>query len=177
MTMENVAPQYALGSTDAEHERLIKQAQSLTIHTERCFRDAGIGLGQRVLDVGSGVGDVALILARLVGPTGAVLGVEQDARSIARARNRVAEAGLHNVSLIQSDVSQFVTDKLFDAVVGRYILFFVPHPASLLRSLFELVRPGGVLAFQEPDWRSFIERAQSFPLWAAGASVMVETFR
>jgi ubiquinone/menaquinone biosynthesis C-methylase UbiE len=176
MTIKNAGPLYALGSTDAEHERLMRQARWLTVHTERCFRDAGIGLEQRVLDIGSGVGDVALILARLVGPTGDVLGVEQDTRSIVRARNRVVEAGFRNVSFIQSDVSQFVTDKLFDAVVGRYILFFVPDPISLLRSLFQLVRPGGVLAFQEPDWRSFIERAQAFALWAAGATLMVETF-
>jgi SAM-dependent methyltransferase len=56
---------YALGATDAEHERLIRQAIWLAAHTERLFREAGIGPGQRVLDLGSGVGDVALIAARL----------------------------------------------------------------------------------------------------------------
>ena len=71
-------------STDAEHERLIRQAQWVNPHTERCFREAGIGPGYRVLDLGSGVGDVALLLAQLVGPTGEVIGVERDPRSIGR---------------------------------------------------------------------------------------------
>jgi ubiquinone/menaquinone biosynthesis C-methylase UbiE len=56
--------------------------------------------------VGSGVGDVALLLAGLLGSSGEVVGVERDTRSISRARARVAEAGLHNVLFIESDVSQ-----------------------------------------------------------------------
>ena len=75
---------YALGSTDAEHERLIRQATRLAPYTERFFREAGISTGQRVLDIGSGVGDVAMLAAGLVGPSGEVLGVERDARSIAK---------------------------------------------------------------------------------------------
>src|SRR3984893_5157453 len=101
MTKINRTSQYALGSTDAEHQRLIRQATWLTAHTERLFRKVGIGPGQRVLDLGSGVGDVALIAARLVGPSGEVVGIERDARSIARAAARMAEAGLHNVSFTQ----------------------------------------------------------------------------
>jgi len=60
MTARNSTSQYALGSTDAEHERLIWQAERVAPLTERLFREAGIGPGQRVLDLGSGVGDVAM---------------------------------------------------------------------------------------------------------------------
>ena len=56
MTLKGSNPSYALGSNDAEHERLIRQAARLTPLTERLFREAGIGPGQRVLDLGSGVG-------------------------------------------------------------------------------------------------------------------------
>src|SRR3989442_14895022 len=121
-------PHYALGSTDAEQARLIRQAALLAPFTERFFRDAGIGPGQRVLDIGSGVGDVAMLAAKLVGPSGEVVGVERDAGTIARARTRVAEAGLHNVRFTQSDVSQLPGGKPFDAVVGRFILMFLPDP-------------------------------------------------
>src|SRR5712692_6591752 len=141
MTETCRASEYALGNTDAEHERLIRQAARLAQSTERFFSDAGIGLGQRILDVGSGVGDVAMLAARLVGPTGEVVGVERDPRSIARARVRVAGAGLHNVNFTQADVSQFPDDKPFDAVVGRFILQFLPDPVATLRSLSQLVRP------------------------------------
>jgi SAM-dependent methyltransferase len=81
---------YALGNTDAEHERLIRQAMLLAPLTERFFRQAGIRPAQRVFDLGSGVGDVAMLAARLVGSAGEVVGVERDTRSIARARTRVA---------------------------------------------------------------------------------------
>src|SRR6266581_7498051 len=98
MTTSHSATEYALGSTDAEHERLIWQAARVAPITERLFCEAGIGLGQRVLDIGSGVGDVAMLAARLVGPSGEVVGIERDKRSIARAKARAAKAGLRNIS-------------------------------------------------------------------------------
>jgi protein-L-isoaspartate O-methyltransferase len=117
---------YALGRTGAEHERLIRQAARIAPLTERFFREAGVGPGQRVLDLGSGVGDVAMLAGNLVGPSGEVVGVERDSRSIARARARVAEAGLRNVSFIQSDVNEIQSSKPFDAAVGRFTRFLWP---------------------------------------------------
>jgi ubiquinone/menaquinone biosynthesis C-methylase UbiE len=177
MTTENPASQYALGNSDAEHERLIRQAALLAPFTERFFRSAGIGPGQRVLDIGSGVGDVAMLAAKLVGPSGEVVGVERDPRSITRARARVAEAGLHNVAFTQSDVSQIPGSKPFDVVVGRFILMFLPDPLAVLRSLSQLVRPGGVVAFHELSWAPFLLLAAPLPLWSACASTVHETFR
>jgi ubiquinone/menaquinone biosynthesis C-methylase UbiE len=177
MTEVSPTSQYALGSTDAEHQRLIRQAKWLATHTERLLREAGISPGQRVLDLGSGVGDVALIAARLVGPSGEVVGIERDPRSIARADARVAEAGLRNVSFTQSDAAEIPGDRPFDAAVGRYILMFLPDPISVLRSLSHLVRPGGILAFQEPCWKSFLEQSARLPLWSLAASLLVETFQ
>jgi SAM-dependent methyltransferase len=177
MTADNLTSQYALGSTKAEHERLIRQAAWLTVHTERLFREAGILPGQRVLDLGSGVGDVSLIAARLVGPSGEVVGIERDERWLARAIARIAEAGLRNVSFTQSDAAQIPRNKPFDAAVGRYILCFLPDPVAVLRSLSQLVRLGGVLAFQEPCWGAFHRQAARLPLWSVGAALMEETFR
>ncbi len=167
---------YALGSTDAEHERLIWQAARVAPTTERLFREAGIGPGQRVLDIGSGVGDVAMLAAKLVGPAGEVVGIERDPKSIARARARVAEAGLLNVSFTQTDVSQIPDSKPFDASVGRFILMFLPDPVGVLRSLSRLVRPGGVVAFQEPSWAPAMALLAPLPLWTATASLIHETF-
>jgi len=118
-----------------------------------------------------------MLVAKLVGPSGQVVGVERDARSIARARARVAEAGLHNVSFTQSDVSHIPSSKPFDAVVGRFILMFLPDPVAILRSLSQLVRPAGVVAFHELSWAPFLLLAKRLPLWSAGASLVHETFR
>jgi len=116
---------YLLGNTDAEHERLIRQAIRLHPLTERFFREAGIGLGQRVLELGSGVGDVAMLVARIVGPSGEVVAIERDARTISRARARAAEANLHNIDSVPADIAEYSTDLSLDAGVGRYILQFL----------------------------------------------------
>src|SRR6266481_1979745 len=176
-TASSPTSDYALGSTDAEHERLIRQAARLAPLTERLFREAGIGPGQRVLDLGSGVGDVAMLVAGLVGHSGEVVGIELDRRSLDRARARVVEADLHNVSFIQSDVSQITASKPFDAAVGRFILMWLPDPASVLRQLSLLVRPGGVVAFQEASWVPIFAISTHLPLWSAAASLMCETMR
>jgi len=176
-TLNDHASSYVLGSTDAEHERLIRQATRVAPLTERLFREAGIGEGQRVLDLGSGVGDVTMLAARLVGSSGEVVGIDRDPRSIDRARARVMEAGLRNVVFIQSDVFQIPDDKPFDAAVGRFILMWVRDPVSVLRSLSRLVCPGGVVAFHETYWTPTLALLGPLPLWSAVASVVHETFR
>ena len=56
MTSDESHPDYFFGNTDAEHERLIRQAIRLAPVTERFLRDVGIAPGHRVLELGSGVG-------------------------------------------------------------------------------------------------------------------------
>ena len=168
---------YALGSTSAEHERLIRQAARLGPITERLFRDAGIGPGQRVLDLGSGVGDVAMLAARLVGSSGEVVGVEQDAHAIARARARVVEAGLNNVRFVQCDLNQFAGDQPFDAMVGRFILQFVPDPLAILLSLSRLVRPGGAVVFHELSYAPCLALSEHLPLCFATVSLVREALQ
>jgi ubiquinone/menaquinone biosynthesis C-methylase UbiE len=69
-------PGYVMGRSDHETRRLTHQAQLYGPITRRLLLDAGIGPGMRVLDVGSGAGDVALLLADVVGPTGEVVGID-----------------------------------------------------------------------------------------------------
>jgi SAM-dependent methyltransferase len=166
---------YALGYTDAEQERLVRQAALIAPYTERLFREAGIGPGHRVLDLGSGMGDVSMLVAGLVGASGEVVGIERDAASIERARARVAASGLHNVTFLKTDVNQIVIDQPFDAAVGRFILMFLPDPVSVLRSVSRLVRPGGVLAFQEPSWIPMLALGDRLPLWSRVLGSIHET--
>src|SRR6266581_4927315 len=166
---------YALGYTDAEQERLMRQAALIAPITERLFREAGIGVGHRVLDLGSGLGDVSMLVAGLVGASGEVVGIECDATSIERAQARVAAAGLRNVSFLNVDVNNIVTDRPFDAVVGRFILMFLPDPIFMLRSVSRLVRPGGVIAFQEPSWIPMLALGDRLPLWSCVLRSIHET--
>jgi len=171
------AQQYALGNTDSEHERLKRQSAQFDPITERLFRAAGIGPGQRVVELGSGAGDVAMLVARIVGPAGEVVGVELSAESVRYATERVAKAGLKNVRFTQSDVGQIKEDKLFDAAVGRFILQFVPDPVAVIRALTRLVRPGGAIAFQEVYLDFALSVAAHSPLSFAARSLANETIR
>jgi ubiquinone/menaquinone biosynthesis C-methylase UbiE len=167
---------YLLGDTSAEHQRLIRQAAIFEPFTERLFRDAGVGPGQRVLDVGSGVGDVAMLAARLTGPTGKVVGVERDATTLAIARSRVEKAGLSNVRLLEADVSLVQSSEPFDAVVGRLILEFMPDPGAIVGSLASLVRPGGLIIFQDACWAPWLQLTAPLPLRGKCASLIYRTF-
>jgi SAM-dependent methyltransferase len=143
---------YALGYTDEERQRLTEQGELFRSCTSRLLQDAGLGPGAHVLDVGCGVGDVSILASSLVGPNGSVVGIDIDPRSLALARQRVCERGLANVTFTEGDFREFVSPQLFDAVVGRFVLMYPGDPAAAVAHLAGLVRPGGVIVFQESDF-------------------------
>ena len=104
MGTETSGPVYLLGTTNREHERLMRQAPIFDPISERMFREAGISPGQRVLDIGAGLGDVSMVAARLVGPSGEVVGVDNDPGAITKAMQRVRKAGFRNIKFLESDV-------------------------------------------------------------------------
>jgi ubiquinone/menaquinone biosynthesis C-methylase UbiE len=142
---------YALGRSGAETQRLIRQGQIYNPFTRRFLVEAGITAGMKVLDIGSGAGDVALIVADLVGPRGTVVGVDENAAILDVARARVQAAGWTNVTFLAGKVSELSLATDFDAVIGRWVLMYIAEPASVLRSLLDYLRPGGIVAFQEMD--------------------------
>jgi SAM-dependent methyltransferase len=117
--------------------------------TEEVFQRAGIGVGMRVLDIGSGAGDVAFLAARLVGPSGSVLGIDRSENAVKRASVRADEHGLDWCSFSVADVDASETDQCFDAVVGRLVLVYLNDPARTLRAVVHHLRPGGIVAFHE----------------------------
>ena len=152
MSTSDPSDTYALGRSQRETERLIRQAQIYGPLTRGLFAAAGISAGMKVLDVGSGAGDVALLLADLIGPRGAVVGVETNPTILDTARARVSAAGWTNVEFFEGDVRSASLDGDFDAVVGRWILMYLQDPAAVLRRLLGHLRPGGIVAFQENDF-------------------------
>jgi 2-polyprenyl-3-methyl-5-hydroxy-6-metoxy-1,4-benzoquinol methylase len=134
-----------------EAKRLEKQGQFLAPLTRRLFEDAGITAGMKVLEVGCGAGDVALLLAEMVGLSGNIVGVDRNPAILETACKRVRLAGLSNVSFISGDILTIALDRDFDAVVGRLILVHVKDKVALLRKVSAHVRPGGLVVFQEPD--------------------------
>ncbi len=94
--MASTGADYVLGHADAELARLSTQARVVDPITRRMLVDAGIETGMRVLDVGSGAGDVAWLIAEVVGSGGEVVGSDRTAVAVATARRRAAERGLAN---------------------------------------------------------------------------------
>src|ERR1700739_212576 len=85
---------YVLGHADVEVQRLLLQGRLYDGYTEHALRLAGLRPGMRVLDIGCGPGDVSFVAARLVGPTGSVLGADAAPEMIELARTRAAEKGV-----------------------------------------------------------------------------------
>lgn len=165
---------YSLGHSQAELDRLSVQARLIEPITRRFFVDAGIGPGMRVLDVGSGAGDVALLARELVGPDGGVVGTDRASTALVVARERARS--MTNVTFLDGDPSEMSFPESFDAVVGRYVLMHQPDPVAIVRKLLAHLRPGGIVVFHEP-YRAGI---RSFPPLAAydrGWELVDETFR
>jgi SAM-dependent methyltransferase len=155
LTMANWSkrdPDYVLGHSPQELERLGTQARLYEPFTMQFFLDAGIKTGMRVLDVGCGSGDVSLLAARMVGGTGEVIGVDRATAAVETAKRRSLEAGLSNTRFLTGDPVEIGLGGSFDAVVGRMVLMFTRDPSDMLCKLARHVRPGGVIAFQEVDF-------------------------
>jgi SAM-dependent methyltransferase len=132
----------------------------------------------RVLDLGCGVGDVALLAAEIVGPSGGVHGIDRDGAAVEKARQRAAENGHGEfVAFDRGNLLDFHAEQKYDAAIGRYILLYQPDPAAALRHVAEQVRPGGILCFHET---AFGHPPPSYPeniLFERMLGLVGETFR
>jgi SAM-dependent methyltransferase len=151
---ESDARAYFLGHSEAEIERLALQSAFYRQTTQAALRRAGLAAGMRVLDIGSGGGDVSLIAAELVGPSGFVLGIDRSAEAVAAASARVESLGLRQVRFAVSELDAFATAVPFDALIGRFVLMYMADPAATLRSLARHLRPDGIVMFEEMEMRS-----------------------
>src|SRR2546426_9466143 len=106
-----------------------------------------IGDGQRVLDVGCGIGDPTLQVAVLVGPHGRVLGIDLVEEMLATARERAAALGLGHVEFRAGDVATLdLAPHAWDVVLGRWSLIYLADVAGVLARLRRALLPGGRVA-------------------------------
>ena len=171
-------PDYVLGNSAHEQERLKFQATILEKWTEQFFLSAGIEPGMKVLDLGCGMGDVSLLAARLVAPNGSVTGIDRDGVIVERARDRVRHRSCcANVQFIHSDLLEFDAAASFDAVVGRYVLLYQPDPVAAVSHAAKQVRAGGIVVFHEMDFANQIRSYPDETLFGRMYALATETFR
>lgn len=141
----------------------------------RCLQLLSLSEGERVIDIGSGLGQFTLAMAREVGPGGYCLGVERDERQL--------KTSVHNLSL-KSDISwvefrQGDVEKMplspnewnsFDVGHARFVLEHLARPQAALAELVKAVRPGGRVVLEDDDHISLLlypEPAGFTTLWSA----------
>lgn len=143
---------YMIRGGVAGRERLRVLARVMWPGTRDHLARLGIEPGMRCLDVGCGGGDVTLELARLAGPSGAVVGVDLDEVKLDIARDEAEAGGYTNVEYRAGAVEELAQDGSFDVVYARFLLTHLPDPRRALARMAGAARPGAVVAIEDIDW-------------------------
>jgi ubiquinone/menaquinone biosynthesis C-methylase UbiE len=170
--MTRQEPRYVLGHSAAELERLTRQAAIFAPITRDLLVRAGIAPGQHVLDVGCGAGDVTLLAAELVGPSGRVLAVDRAAPAVETARRRTAEAGLDHVEVRHTTLDALDVASPVDGAVGRFVLMHQAEPARTLARAASFVRSGGRVAMLESHLDAFGDNWPSWPISSTYGAIL-----
>jgi ubiquinone/menaquinone biosynthesis C-methylase UbiE len=168
---------YVLSDSAAEFERLRLQARVWEPETEAWLDRLGPMEGWHCLDVGCGAMGILGPLARRVGLSGRVVGVDIDRVQLNGARSFVAENALNNVEIIEGNVfASALSIGTFDLTHVRFLFAPVGRDAQLMTELWRLTKPGGVIAVQEPDsaaWRCY----PPSDAWDQLKAAILEAFR
>jgi len=163
---------YIHGTSPEEQHRLSLLNDILN---DSCLRELTLQPGEKVLDFGSGLGQFTRLMARTVGSTGHVVGIERDQNQISYAMalaDRADESSL--VEFRKGDVTGLPLSDAelgtFDVAHARFLLEHVPHPASVIAEMARSVRPGGRVFVSDDDhdnFRPWPEPTGFQPLWQA----------
>jgi len=148
---------YYLGYRRAEQERLQRQAEELAHEARWLLDQIDVPVGARAIELGCGPRGCLDLLSERVGPTGSVVGIERSDEAVALARRFVTERGLRNVEIVAGDARATALARgTFDLATARLVLVNVPRPEEIVAEMVALVRPGGIVALHEADWRQHV---------------------
>jgi len=130
----------------------------LNEHVDHFLREAGVKVGQTVVDFGCGRGTYTIPAARVVGNGGIVYAVEQDKAKIDDLRATAKSAGLENIQIVPATgrANTHLRDESVDVVLLYDVLHSWYHPQSwqrkeILYELYRVLRPDGLLSFYPGD--------------------------
>lgn len=136
----------------ADYLRAVNQLDGIASGKRERVAMLGLRPGGRAIDVGCGLGDDARALARIVGPSGHVVGVDASRALLTRARG-ASEGEQLPVEFVIGDAHRLPFEAgTFDAARTERTLQHLADPARAVRELARVTRPGGVVMAIEPDW-------------------------
>lgn len=116
--------------------------------TAGLIKEAGIGVGQKVLDIGGGSGEPSLTIAEVVGPSGSVMYTDPVAGMVETAQAEAGRRALTNIQFKQCSADSLpFGDRAFDAAVGRLSAMFFVDPVTALREALRVIRNDGYVSF------------------------------
>jgi SAM-dependent methyltransferase len=146
--------EYVLGHSAREFRRLRLQGVLAEPITIRLLQSCGLKAGMRVLDIGTGAGDVAMLAAERVGSSGCVVAIDGNAEAIKYARDRAEAAGLRWLDFRVGSLDETSDLGSFDLVVGRLVLHHQSDEVAFIQKAASFTRSGGLLGFIEPGYNA-----------------------
>ena len=151
--MPQRASHYVHGTDRVEQARLTRLNEVLNVGT---LRELALKGGERILDVGAGLGQLSRAMARAAGPRGMVVAVERNAAQLAEAERQARAAGeVRLIDLRCGDARELPLTQAewgtFDVAHARFLLEHVPDPDAVVAAMVRAVRPGGRVALADDD--------------------------
>src|SRR6185369_12151817 len=120
--------------------------------TFQLLKRTGFHTGMTCLDLGCGGGDVTRGIARLVGPSGHVLGIDMDQVKLEGARQEAVRQNLENVEFQAANIYDWCAEAAYDRIYARFLLTHLPDCPTALSIMRRALRPGGVLVVEDIDF-------------------------
>jgi len=145
--------EYALVISDPEIKRYTMMAERAHTLEAHLWKRAGMVPGALVADVGCGPAAVSICMARVVGPSGRVVGLERDEAALAAAHQLLGTTEIQNVELRQGSANNTgLSPDSVDVAVMRHVLAHNgPDEQPIVNHLSEIVRPGGSVYLVDVD--------------------------
>jgi ubiquinone/menaquinone biosynthesis C-methylase UbiE len=146
-----VSEGYILGNRDSEIARLEIQANLFEPLTKQTLLNAGLKTGMSCIDIGCGSGSVTRLMAKIVGESGRVVGVDIDDRYLEYCNSSISSR--QNVEFIHDDIckSQLGSKEKFDIVYSRFTFHHLPDRKEAVRSMKRLTKKRGIVMIQDLD--------------------------